>query len=102
MAAMLLAGIDGINNMVDPTAAGFGPIDEDIFSWTEAKRSTIKRLPTSLGEAMQALATDHAFLTESGVFEEEMIQSWIEAKRKEENDIQLRPHPYEIELYYDL
>ena len=89
-------------NKIDPTAAGFGPIDDDVFSWSEEKRASIKRLPTSLGEALSALKEDHDFLTRDGVFEDGMIQSWIDAKRKEEYEIQLRPHPYEVELYYDL
>ena len=102
MAAMLLAGLDGIRNKIDPTAAGFGPIDDDVFSWSEEKRASIKRLPTSLGEALRALKEDHDFLTQDGVFEDGMIQNWIDVKRKEEYEIQLRPHPYEVELYYDL
>jgi glutamine synthetase len=102
MAAMLMAGIDGIRKQIDPTAEGFGPIDVDIFSWPEEKRATIKRLPTSLGEAVGALNRDHDFLLVGDVFEEEMIQDWIAAKTKEEYAIQIRPHPYEIELYYDL
>lgn len=102
MAAMLMAGIDGIRRKIDPTAAGFGPIDENIFSWPEEKRAQIKHLPTSLGEAASALKNDHAFLLEGGVFDEQMIQDWIIAKRKEEYEIQIRPHPYEIEQYYDL
>ncbi len=102
MAAMLMAGIDGIRKKIDPTAAGFGPIDENIFSWPEEKRAQIKRLPTSLGEAANALKNDHDFLLEGDVFDEQMIQDWIAAKQKEEYEIQIRPHPYEIEKYYDL
>lgn len=102
MAAMLMAGLDGIRKQIDPTAAGFGPIDENIFSWPEEKRASIKRLPTSLGEALTALKDDHEFLLEGGIFSEEMIQGWITSKNKEECEMQLRPHPYEIELYYDL
>lgn len=102
MAAMLLAGMDGIRKRIDPTVEGFGPIDVDIFSLPVEKRSNIKRLPTSLGEAVNALKEDHAFLLEDDVFEEEMIQDWITKKSREEYEIQIRPHPYEIELYYDL
>ncbi len=102
MAAMLMAGIDGIRKRIDPTAAGFGPIDENIFAWPEEKRAMIKRLPTSLCEAAAALQEDHDFLLEGDVFDEQMICDWVAAKRKEEYEIQIRPHPYEIELYYDL
>jgi len=102
MAAMLMAGIDGIVKQIDPTAAGFGPIDVDIFTLPEEKRATIKKLPTSLGEALVALEADHDFLLAGDVFEEDMIQNWIKIKRREEYEIQIRPHPYEIEQYYDL
>jgi len=100
-AAMLMAGIDGIRNQIDPTAEGFGPIDEDIFSWTEEKRSTIKSLPTSLEEAMRSLEIDHEFLLFNNVFEEFLIQDWIKAKRAEDCELRMRPHPYEIEKYFD-
>jgi glutamine synthetase len=102
MAAMLMAGIDGIKKQIDPTAAGFGPIDVDIFTLPEEKRATIKKLPTSLGEALVALEADHDFLLAGDVFDEDMIQNWIKTKHREEYEIQIRPHPYEIEQYYDL
>ena len=102
MAAMLMAGIDGIRRRIDPTVAGFGPIDVDIFALPEEERRKIKRLPTSLGEALTALKEDHDFLLEGDVFGEEMLLEWIRTKSKEEYEIQIRPHPYEIELYYDL
>ncbi len=102
MAAQLMAGLDGIRRKIDPTAAGFGPINDDIFSWTPEKRATIKSLPTSLLEALQALREDHQFLLEGGVFDEILINDWIKAKEKEDIAVRTRPHPYEIEMYYDL
>ncbi len=102
MAAQLMAGLDGIRNKIDPTAAGFGPIDDDIFTWPEERRATIKSLPTSLEEALKALEQDYQFLLEGAVFDETMIQNWIKAKRAEDRQLRLRPHPYEIELYFDL
>lgn len=102
MAAMLMAGIDGIKKKIDPSAAGFGPIDEDIFSWPSEKRATILSLPTSLDMALSALEEDHQFLLEGNVFSEEMLTEWIRGKRCEETQIRMRPHPYEIELYFDL
>ncbi|MEW6180048.1 MAG: type I glutamate--ammonia ligase [Chloroflexota bacterium] len=102
MATMLMAGIDGIKNQIDPTEAGFGPINEDVFSWPEEKRATIRSLPTSLDMALRALEEDHDFLLQGGVFSEEIIAEWIRAKRCEETQIRTRPHPYEIELYFDL
>ncbi len=101
-AAMLMAGIDGIQRKVDPTKAGFGPIDEDIFSWPAEKRASIVGLPTSLGAALNALEADHQFLTAGGVFEQNMIIDWIKAKRNEEMQVQTHPHPFEIQMYYDL
>jgi glutamine synthetase len=102
LAAQLMAGIDGVRRRLDPTALGFGPYDEDVFSWPAEKRAAIKALPTSLDHALDALARDHEFLLEGGVFSREMIQRWIGKKRAEERAVRDRPHPYEIELYYDL
>jgi len=87
---------------MDPTALGFGPVDEDIFSWSPEMRASIKALPTSLGQAADALEADHDFLLAGGVFDADLIQRWIARKRKEERDVLNRPHPYEVELYYDL
>lgn len=102
MAAMLMAGLDGIKRQIDPTKHGFGPIDENIFNWTDKQRATIKALPTSLGEACQALEIDHDFLLAGEVFDLEMIQDWIGAKRREHYAVLERPHPYEVQLYFDL
>lgn len=102
MAAQLLAGIDGILKKMDPTEMGFGPVDEDIFSWPAKRRAEIKALPTSLQHAMDALEADHDFLLAGGVFSEDLIERWIKRKRWEDRQVRNRPHPYEIELYYDL
>ncbi len=101
MAAMLMAGIDGIRNKIDPTASGFGPFDEDIFSWSAEKRATIKNLPTSLGEAAAALENDFDFLLYNNVFMEDLIRDWIKTKRSEAEEVAKRPHPFEIEKYFD-
>ena len=100
-AAMLMAGLDGILNHIDPTVEGFGPIDEDIFSWSEEKRAMIKQLPTSLMEAMNSLQADHDFLLRNAVFDELLINDWIKAKKAEEYEIHLHPHPFEVEKYFD-
>jgi len=103
LAAQLLAGLDGIRREIDPTAAGFGPIDADVFSWTNAQRAKIKSLPSSLGEALRALETDHDFLLAGQVFSADMIQKWIDYKLKTEYyPVRHRPHPYEIQLYFDV
>lgn len=102
LAAQLLAVIDGIRNRIDPTDLGFGPVDEDIFAWQESRRASVKALPTSLGEAVEALEEDHAFLLQGEVFSPDVVDRWIARKRQEQRDVSNRPHPYEMELYYDL
>ncbi len=102
LAAMLMAGLDGIRNRIDPTEAGFGPIDQNIFAWSEEQRASIKSLPSSLNEALRALEADHDFLTIGGVFHEDLIWQWIEYKRNQEYfAVRNRPHPYEMSLYFD-
>ncbi len=100
MAAQLMAGLDGIRRRLDPEELGFGPVDEDIFSWPPERRAEIKALPTSLGEAVDALEADHQFLLEGEVFSADLVQRWIERKRHEQREVRNRPHPYEVELYY--
>jgi glutamine synthetase len=102
IAAQLMAGLDGIRNKLDPSALGFGPVDEDIFAWPAEKREKIKALPTSLEEATNALENDRDFLLEGDVFSKDLIERWIVRKRWEEREVRNRPHPYEIELYYGL
>jgi glutamine synthetase len=101
LAAMLMAGLDGINKKVDPTKAGLGPINENIFSWSPEQRSKIKSLPCSLSTAMDALESDHSFLQNGHVFSDNLINNWICTKREEDKQVSIRPHPYEIELYAD-
>jgi glutamine synthetase len=103
LAGQLLAGVDGILKELDPAALGFGPIDEDVFSWSSEQREQIQPLPTSLEESLQALEEDHAFLLAGGVFSRELLEEWVEHKREEEIDpVRKRPHPYEISLYFDV
>jgi glutamine synthetase len=93
--AMLLAGLDGIQNKIDPGE----PADYDIF---EHKNGQIKQVPGSLPEALNALANDHKFLLAGSVFTQDVIDTWIDYKFTREVDpIRLRPHPYEFYLYYD-
>jgi glutamine synthetase len=96
--AMLMAGLDGIHSRIDPGT----PLDEDIFELPEEQLAAIPHVPHSLDEALDALEQDHEFLLKGGVFTEDLIETWIEYKRKEEADqIRLRPHPWEFALYYD-
>lgn len=101
-AAMLMAGIDGIKNKIDPTAEGFGPFDINLYSLPPEEQAKIKSLPRSLEEALNALQNDHDFLTIADVFPQELIDRWIECKRKEAQKVNEIPHPMEFELYYDL
>ncbi len=101
LAAQLLAGLDGVQQEIDPTEAGFGPIEADIFSWSEEQRAEIKPLPNSLKEAMNALEEDHDFLLAGGTFGEDLIDSWIAFKMDEYHQVRNRPHPYEMQLYFD-
>ena len=103
LAAQLMAGLDGIRCQIDPTEAGFGPFDANIFSWTNEQRSKIKPLPASLNAALTALEDVHAFLTEGGVFSEDMLQQWVDYKREHEYiAVRNRPHPYEMSLYFSV
>jgi glutamine synthetase len=96
--AMLLAGIDGIQNQIDPG----DPSDYDLFEHSSNGHGPVKQVPGSLPEALAALEADHAFLLAGGVFTEDILSTWIEMKRLKEIDpIRLRPHPYEFYLYYD-
>jgi len=103
LAGQLLAGLDGILRQIDPHEAGFGPIDANIFSWTDEQRKAIKPLPSSLLDACRALEEDHSFLLAGGTFDEGQIAEWIEHKLQEEYyQVRNRPHPYEIALYFDV
>jgi glutamine synthetase len=96
--ALLMAGLDGIQNRLDPGQ----PVDVDLFELSEEELASIQHVPGSLDEALDALEEDHEFLLQGGVFTEDLIQTWIEYKRKNEADaVRMRPHPWEFALYYD-
>jgi glutamine synthetase len=97
--AMLMAGLDGIRNKIDPGP----PLDKDIYELSKEEIKNVPSLPGSLEESLKALAHDHKFLLEGGVFHEEFIHLWINYKmEKEVNPMRMRPHPYEFHLYYDI
>jgi len=95
--AMIMAGLDGIQNKIDPGE----PFDKDITHLSEKELSQIPLLPTSLTKALDALMKDYKFLLKGGVFTEDLIASWEELKRKDVEQIRIRPHPWEFYLYYD-
>ncbi len=101
LAAQLLAGIDGIQKQMDPTALGFGPIDQNIFSWSEEQRRSIKSLPTSLTEACAALEGDMDFLLAGGTFDRLQLEDYLLHLRSQEAAVRNRPHPYEMALYFE-
>ncbi|HEY3421950.1 MAG TPA: type I glutamate--ammonia ligase [Methanocellaceae archaeon] len=101
-AAMMMAGVDGIKNKIDPTEAGFGPINKNIYHLPEDEKAKIKSVPGSLDQALAALEADHKYLTKGGVFTEDFISGWIDYKTNSEIDpVRIRTHPYELYLYYD-
>jgi glutamine synthetase len=98
-AAMLLAGVDGIKNKIEPPE----PIDKDLYELPPDEAALVPQVPGSLAEVLVALEADNEYLQAGGVFTAEFIANWIDYKRTNEIDpIRLRPHPYEFELYYDL
>jgi glutamine synthetase len=98
-AALLMAGLDGVKNQIDPGA----PADFDLYEASAEELARIKSTPGSLGEALKALESDHAFLLEGGVFTQDLIDTWISHKTVNElNPINLRPTPYEFYLYFDV
>jgi glutamine synthetase len=98
-AAMLMAGLDGIANSIDPGQ----PIDKNLYDLPPAEAKAVKSTPASLDQALDALEADHAFLLRGDVFTADVIETWLDYKRRHEVDpIRLRPHPHEFHLYYDI
>ncbi len=98
-AAMLMAGLDGIQNRIEPPE----PVDKDLYELPPEEHALIQQVPGSLGEVLDNLEADHDWLTAGNVFTPDLIQTWIDYKRSAEIDpIRLRPHPHEFELYYDV
>ncbi len=103
IAAQLMAGLDGIDQKMDPTAMGYGPFDVNVYALSEEEQSKLEEVPCRFEHALDALDTDRAFLTREGVFADELIDAYLALKRTQELDaVHIRPHPYEYELYFDL
>ena len=97
--AMLMAGLDGIQNRIDPGK----PIDKNLYDLPPIEAKEVKSTPGSLEQALDALEADHEFLLRGDVFTKDVIETWLSYKRDKEIDaIRLRPHPYEFHLYYDI
>ena len=98
-AALLMAGLDGIANRLDPGA----PVDKDLYDLPPEELAKVPSVPGSLEESLRGLEADHDFLLAGGVFTEELLEDWVAYKRRREIDpVRLRPHPWEFKLYYDL
>jgi glutamine synthetase len=95
--AMLLAGLDGIENKIDPGQ----PLDKNTYELSEREQRRIRTVPGSLGEALDALRRDHDYLLKGGVFTPDVIDGWLEYKSAEIPAVGMRPHPYEFHLYFD-
>ena len=97
--ALLMAGLDGIQNQIDPGE----PLDKDIYDLSPEELKNVPSLPTSLDEALKALEEDHEYLLKGDVFTTDLIERWIAYKREFEiGKLRLRPHPFEFEMYYDI
>ncbi len=98
-AAMLMAGLDGIENKIDPGQ----PMEKDLYDLEEKEAARVPTMPGSLDDAVRNLEKDHQFLLKGDVFTEDLIETWVSYKRSKEVDqMRLRPHPYEFFLYYDV
>jgi glutamine synthetase len=98
-AALLMAGLDGVQNRIDPGE----PLDKDIYDLSPEELKNVPSLPGSLDDSLNALEKDHEFLLKGDVFSKTMIERWISIKRKNEiHPMRLRPHPLEFSMYYDV
>jgi glutamine synthetase len=97
-AALLMAGLDGIANKIEPGE----PLDKNIYELPPEELKKVPNVAGSLSEALECLEKDHKFLLQGDVFTEDFLDMWIATKRKEHDAIRLRPHPYEFFLYYDV
>jgi len=96
--ALLLAGLDGIQNRIDPG----DPLDKNLYELPPEELAKVPTVPDSLLGAIEALENDHEFLLKGDVFTKDFLDNWVELKRKEYDALRLRPHPYEFFMYFDL
>lgn len=97
--AILMAGLDGIRNKIDPFKRGYGPIDEN----DDAKiNNDLRKAPKSLDESLDHLEIDHNYLMVGGVFSKEIIQTFIRLKREEAEKVSSKIHPFEFSLYFSI
>ncbi|MGE5682023.1 MAG: type I glutamate--ammonia ligase [Bacillota bacterium] len=100
LTAMLLAGIDGVVNKIDPVKEGYGPFDKNIMD--DTLKDHIHFLPRNLTEALDALAVDNDFLRRGNIFTDELLDQWTKLKQEEIKSIGTMPHPFEYKMYFSL
>lgn len=100
-AAILMAGLDGVENQIDPKDHHWGPYDFNLYNLTKEEQKKIESVPASLELALDALEADHDYLTKDGVFPLALIKTWIQRKRLEVKEISQIPHPAEYKKYYN-
>ena len=100
--AILMAGLDGIKNKIDPKKHNWGPFDINLYDLSEKEKAKLKQLPKNLDEAIEALNKDYDYLLVGDVFSKELICNWIKTIKKDADKINKIPHPAEFEIYYDL
>ena len=101
-AAILMAGLDGIKNQIDPHENGWGPYDFNLYHLSDEEKAKLQGLPVRLEDALDALEADHDYLTAGGVFPEELLKNFIKGKRAECAELSKIPHPAEFDNYYNL
>ena len=100
--AILMAGLDGVKNKIDPEKEGYGPYDFNLYNLSPEQQKKLKFLPRSLDEALDALEQDHEYLMQGGVFPKRLIETWIATKRKDTAKYNSMPQPVEFSMYFDL
>jgi len=97
--AMMMAGIDGVKNKIEPPE----PVDKDLYELPPDEAEAIPQVPGSLEKVLDTLEADHDYLLDGGVFTADLVETWLDYKRSNELDpLRLRPHPHEFELYFDV
>ena len=96
--AMLMAGLDGIENKIDPGA----PLERNTYELSPEEAANLKTVPGSLEQSVAELEADHEFLLKGDVFTPDVIENWLELQKEAIDEVRLRPHPYEYHLYFDI
>lgn len=98
LTSMILAGLDGVANKIDPMEQEYGPVEEKLSDF----KGNLRFLPRNLSEALDELKKDNEFLRRGGIFTDELLSQWISVKEEEIRSIQTMPHPFEYKMYFNL